>query len=295
MTAVELNFEALKYVRNQTVAVCLAAIRRSPRAMEFVRDQTPDLCQQALTINARVVDHIRNLTREQCEYAVKFNFISLKNLPKALLSDDMILNAFRKGTNQRWSQFVHLKDKISSDLVLRIIHECPNIISRVDNATPEMHRIAFNRGRASSVIHLSDATTEDYMQAVGMDGYVIRIIPHKTKSLCERAVLTTPQAIKFVDAEFQTETMCLHAVTHEASMLQYVASDHQTPKVCLLAVEHDPDTLEFVKDQTSEVCRAAICASYKAFKHMRVKTYEMFMLFLELRSACDESTSDSDS
>jgi hypothetical protein len=68
---------ALKYVKEQTPALCLEAVRQNGVALEFVKEQTPALCLEAVRQNGWALEYVNEQTPEVCLEAVRQNGVAL--------------------------------------------------------------------------------------------------------------------------------------------------------------------------------------------------------------------------
>ena len=51
MTAVKEDGIALKYVKKQTPEICMAAVKQNGLALQYVKDKTPEICREAIANN----------------------------------------------------------------------------------------------------------------------------------------------------------------------------------------------------------------------------------------------------
>lgn len=66
LAAVKQNGLALKYVAHQTPELCLMAIQQNPWALKYVENQTEKLCLEAVKQNGYLLDLVRQQTEEIC-------------------------------------------------------------------------------------------------------------------------------------------------------------------------------------------------------------------------------------
>ncbi len=60
----------IMFVKNQTYAFCLAAVKQNYKAIRYVKEQTPELCQIAVERDWRALEFIQNQTPELCMIAI---------------------------------------------------------------------------------------------------------------------------------------------------------------------------------------------------------------------------------
>lgn len=71
--AVSKNGRYLKYVKNQTSNICLAAVEQNGFALQYVINQTPEICLAAIEQNFRALQYVRNQTPELCLAALTYS------------------------------------------------------------------------------------------------------------------------------------------------------------------------------------------------------------------------------
>jgi hypothetical protein len=62
----EYNGLDLKYVKNQTDEICLAAVKQNGLALEFVQKQTPEICSEAVNNNGLALKFVERPTCVMC-------------------------------------------------------------------------------------------------------------------------------------------------------------------------------------------------------------------------------------
>ena len=71
LKAVESDGDALRYVRDQTEAVCLKAVESNGYALQYVMDQTEAVCLKAVESNGYALQYVRDQTEAVCLKAVE--------------------------------------------------------------------------------------------------------------------------------------------------------------------------------------------------------------------------------
>ena len=81
-----------------------------------------------------------------------------------------------------------------------------------------------------------------------------------TQEMCNEAVQSDPEMLKFVPDQYKTQKMCNEAVEKRPWMLEYVPDQYKTQKMCNKAVQSEPWMLEHVPDQykTQKMCNEAV-------------------------------------
>lgn len=77
-TVVKCCGETLRYVKDQTPELCLAAIQQDGSAIRFVRDQTTELCLAAVQQNGMLLSYVKKQTPELCLAAVRQTWYALQ-------------------------------------------------------------------------------------------------------------------------------------------------------------------------------------------------------------------------
>lgn len=270
--AVRKNPATLGLLKDQTDALCRLAISIDPYAIQHVRDQTESMCLWAVQIKGSALQFVRNKTRVVCETAVNQDPWAIKHVPAEQQTDDLCMCALRR-SQRKWQLLKYLQNPSAR---IKAVMEFPNLLGNIENPTDAMIRHGL-KACPWKVADLKSPTEADYTVALKANGHVIRVISAKTPALCELAVQTSPPAIEDVPASMQTEAMCIGAVQSDGLLLRHVT--RQTAEICLAAVEKTPSALELVKDQTVTICTAAMERDYESFRHIRVKTPELFAIF----------------
>ena len=73
MEAVKQNGLALEYVREQTQEICMEAVKKEGFALYYVKKQIPEICMQAVKQNGNALGYVEEQTPEICMEAVKQN------------------------------------------------------------------------------------------------------------------------------------------------------------------------------------------------------------------------------
>jgi len=61
LKAVESDGDALRYVKEQTEAVCLKAVERNGYALQYVKEQTEAVCLKAVERNGYALQYVKEL------------------------------------------------------------------------------------------------------------------------------------------------------------------------------------------------------------------------------------------
>lgn len=63
---------ALPYVENQTLEICMLAVKQYVVALKYVKDQTLEICIEAFKQDWHAFQYVKNKTPEICRLANKF-------------------------------------------------------------------------------------------------------------------------------------------------------------------------------------------------------------------------------
>jgi hypothetical protein len=60
LIAVKQHGETLEFVKDQTEEICLEAVKENGLALRFVKEQTPEICRTALRQNPKSIEFVKN-------------------------------------------------------------------------------------------------------------------------------------------------------------------------------------------------------------------------------------------
>ena len=67
------NCKLLKYIANQTDAICLATVNNSGNALQYVKKQTSEICLAAVNNNGHALQYVKKQTPKICLATVNDN------------------------------------------------------------------------------------------------------------------------------------------------------------------------------------------------------------------------------
>lgn len=126
----------------------------------------------------------------------------------------------------------YVEDK-TPDVCQAAVLENPHALNFVDSPPPEL-----------------------CMLAVSEDGLCIQFVENKTLEMCMIAVKQNGGAFKFIPEEFRTPELYLEVVRNDPTMLREI--ENQTEELCLEAIKVNPEVIAYVKNQTSNIIKAAM-------------------------------------
>jgi phosphosulfolactate phosphohydrolase-like enzyme len=177
MAAVSNDGYALRYVEKQTDEICIVAIFNNNRyALQYVNEQTHKLCLVAVSENGSALEYVKEQTPEICKAAVSNNAYALEYVKTQ--THEICMAAV---SNDGW--------------VLRLVKE----------QTPEI-----------------------CMTAVSKDGESLRLVKEQTPELCLAAVSNDGLSLEYVKE--QTPEICIAAVSNDGNAIYYV--EDRLVKLC---------------------------------------------------------------
>jgi hypothetical protein len=76
--AVQQNWYAFQYVKNQTEEICQLVVQQNGYALQYIKNQTEEICKLAIQKNGYALKYIKNQTEELCKLAVQQTGYALK-------------------------------------------------------------------------------------------------------------------------------------------------------------------------------------------------------------------------
>ena len=58
MAAIQDNFRAIRFVKEQTPELCMAAVQESAKALQYVKEQTPEMLITAMKHDIRAINYV---------------------------------------------------------------------------------------------------------------------------------------------------------------------------------------------------------------------------------------------
>lgn len=143
----------LEYIKNQTEAICLVAVKKDGGALRYVENQTEKICLAAVKQNGWSLDHVQEQTEEICLAAVKNEGLAIQHVKNqtekiciaAVKNDHFAFNYVENQTNKvclaalSESPMALMDLKVNTDVVnLRHIRRALKwVYDRWDDSKPE--------------------------------------------------------------------------------------------------------------------------------------------------------------
>jgi len=159
----------LKYVKNQTPELCLAAVQQNGDALSYVKDQSPEICLAAVQQNGLALEYVKHQTPELCLAAVQQNGLALE----------------------------YVKDQ-SPEICLAAVQQNGLAVQEyVKHQTPELCLAAVQQN-GLALVYVKHQTPELCLVAVQQNGLALEHVNFQTSKLCSAAVQQNGWALRFV-------------------------------------------------------------------------------------------------
>jgi hypothetical protein len=315
----------LEYIEEQTHELCLAAVQLDGAALSVCSILDYDICLAAVRANPSVlvtiiyfifrfkvaldkaqivalcIEAIKQNPNVFTEYIMTFSFdgVSFK-------SNTQILDALME---HHPNEIATLSRKIGIPYSAALIAVRKNgeLIQHVHRSfyTRELCMTAVrSRGTALQYIDASLQTADMCMAAVNSSGgTAIYWSAHRTPAICRKAVQLNGKMIAYVPTAYLTADLillaaktttpiiiknsvgdanltvedCMHLVRENPAFLEILKARQQTFEVCMAAISADSMAFQFVKHPTDELCLAAVKVAGSLLRYIKRQTTEMCM------------------
>ena len=197
--SVKQNGMALKFIPKeyQTPSVCKMAIENNPEAFQYVADQTLDVCLTAVKLDGKLISIVHDKYKAKCSLAaVKQNWRCFEDV---IQSYENALAA----VEQYGMLLESVKDEfIDNNICLAAVKQTGYALPFVKNQTAEICKAAVeNEGTAIKFCDKKFITDELKMIAVKNDPYAIRYIKNPSEELCKIAMAGNVGSMNFINPE----------------------------------------------------------------------------------------------
>jgi hypothetical protein len=183
----------LKYIKNQTDAICKLAVQRYGVALHYVKNQTDEICKLAIQQDYRAVAYIKNQTDEICKLAIQ----------------------------QDYRAVTYIKNQTDEICKLAIQQDC-HAIEYINNQTDEICKLAIQQD-CHAIEYINNQTDEICKLAIQQDCHAIEYINNQTDEICKLAVQQNGMVLSYVDD--QTFEICLIAVRQNCDAYKCIKSN----------------------------------------------------------------------
>lgn len=193
------DYNALKYIKNQTYDICKEAIKQNGLALQYIKKQTKKLCVAAIKQNGLALQYVKPdiyiyLNHMIDDLAVKQNGLAI--------------------------QYVHNQN---DDICKSAIINDPLSIQYIKVKTPELCMLAVKLN-GYSLCYINDQTEDICETAVKHRGLALQYVKNQTDEICILAVKQDPDAIHYVKdpSIFLSKELRDILVKHDSAKLRFV-------------------------------------------------------------------------
>lgn len=276
------NPNSIKYVleslMNENMCRFLTSI--DYRFIKYFDIQPPDICINMVKQNGLLLEHIKhkNQNNEICKLAIINNIDSIK---WAKYISPEIANHVLYTTPKYASNILNNIDIkiINSDVLMKLLNNDPSLISNINNPPLEIiiyvlqknglllkyinddiqneqivmtaiknniNSIKYAKFQNESIVnHIFNSRKYDLLEYIDKNKL--------TREICNKAVITAPEVIKYIPKHIQDETMCFTAVFYNIEYYKYVQIDSE--KIDNYVLKKDPTKFIMIRNKTVDMCR----------------------------------------
>lgn len=260
MLIVASNPRALEYVK-QTDVVCKIAIERSWEAIQYVKNQTLELCLLALKGSVKAFELFEEEFRTPtciAEYA--------KVRPELL---DFTVDVL-KTVSENGMLLEYVKGYASDEIKIAAVKQNGLALKFVENPTEFMCSLAIEQNW-ESIQYCKNPTKEMQLLAVKQSWEALKFIEKQIRVAQLVSVKQSWQAIQY--CKNPTEKVQLVAVKQAWEAIKYCKNP--TEKVQLVAIEQSWKAIQCIRDPTEKVQLVAVKQSWEALEHVSLRTDEI--------------------
>lgn len=212
-----------------------------------VPNQTEELCFSAVTSCGHALELVKEQTPEICMEAVRSTGLALMYVLPHLMTEKLCFEAVAENGLVLGHVPPHF---ITEDLCFRALSQTGLALRHVP---PHL---------------MSEEMCEE---AVGLTGMALEYVPPHllTVSMCMAAIRSDPYALKHVPENLMGPGLCMMAVSRNGMTLDIVPEHMRTVDICMKAVRVNGLALQFVKEQTPEICLAAVERTPEASRYVK--------------------------
>ena len=238
----------LKNIDNQTLEICLEAVKQNVYELLFVKEQTPEICLEAVKQNPSIIRYVNpeNQTEEIALKVVKKAGNLLQYITSQNQTDEVCFTAIQNSCG--WAIGYIANQKPEYCLAALEINNNTFWDIKKEFHTDEIINYAIQK-RASNIWCIENPSEELQLEAVRLDGDAFYSInTSKSQAVCLAAVEQNPKVLLKMKEKHKTPEVCLAAAKKDGFVLHCIKN--QTPEMCRIAVEQNPRFAKFVKDKS---------------------------------------------
>lgn len=192
--------------------------------LRYIDDQTFAICAAAIINNPSSFLHVKNQTQELCTLAIKHDYTLFLNINSEFVSPDIINFVLCKCCEVQHYEYNCSQNKINSefvspDIVNFVLYKCSQILTKImqydglllthiEHQTLSMcHEAIKQNYKAFKSVHKIFQTSEMCHNVVKQDGLLLEYVEDKTLDLCITAMIQNKDALFFVPTELISETV----------------------------------------------------------------------------------------
>lgn len=214
LIAVRKNAHNIRFIKNPSETVILAAIKRYRNIIKFIPRQllTEKILFAAIDQDPHIFRYIpwNLLTKELSKYAIEKSFINFRYVPSHVTTEDILLTAIDKNYNV----FKDILDVfITEKLCIAVVKKSAKMIGYISNElrTKDVILAAIEQDpyymfeRYYNVILSTCLKQAAEMKGVQKDGRILQFLKNPDEDVQIEAVLNYPPAVKFVSKKLITK------------------------------------------------------------------------------------------
>lgn len=197
--SVKQNGMALKFIPKeyQTPSVCKAAIKNNPESFQYVINQTLDICMYAVKVDGKLIKNVAEKYKAKCSLtAVKQNWRCFEDVVQS--------RAVCLAAVEQYGMLLEYVNPefVDEDMCLAAVKQTGFALPFVPTQTEAICLEAVRKdGTAIKFCDRSFVTDELKMIAVKSDPYAIRYIKNPSEKLCKIAMRGNVGSMNFINPE----------------------------------------------------------------------------------------------
>lgn len=269
--------ECIKFVKNQTPAICKIAIEGSSNIIKYIKE--PSLAMQIHSINDAWWNFkgLPNKTRELCEIAVLANDYNFRHVPNDIKTPDFNIPFLQN--NGLLLQ--HIPEPTEDEINIAI-SENGLAIQYVKNQTIEIVKKAIDSN--PSALRFVDTKYTDIMkQIIRNDPHLIKHWNYNDDENIKELIKEKPEIICYMD--HPKRDLQLYALNLEPSLITKIIKGRCYTDIFLqtMAVEFNPNLLTELKNPSYKTCELAVGLNGEMIDHVPERHFTDEICWISLK------------
>jgi len=238
----------LKNTTNQTLKICLEAVKQNGYELLFVKEQIPEICLAAVKQEPYIIRYVNpeNQTEGIALATVKKNGHLLEYITPQNQTDKVCLTAIENSCG--WAIRYIANQKSGYCFLALARNDLTFCDIKKEFRTDEIINYAIQKS-AFNIWSIENPSEDLQLKAVKLDGNAFfSIHAPKSQAVCLAAVEQDPKVLLKMKEKYKTPEVCLAAVKKDGFVLHCIKN--QTPEMCKVAVEQNPNFAKYVKDKS---------------------------------------------